>query len=426
MSKILVITVIILGAIALAFLIRTFELSKQLSGRREDVISDKDNNFISMTYPIFLVIYLSCLVFLIARYGKGIPPAGSEHGQKIDMLFDINWSLILTAFTVTHILLFVFARRYRRQPGRKAYYYPHNPKLELLWTAIPALVLTGIVIMGLKTWHQITSPAGPEAINVEIFSEQFKWTARYSGADNKLGEFDYKLTTGNNVLGLVTSETLDEAIKLMEVGADDGSVKGIKMMEAVLNDPKTIMVPEDREKMETDLGIKSRLLRLLYQMKGRHDAKQDKHVYDDVIETDTLHMVVNKLYDFHFRAKDVIHSAYFPHFRAQMNTVPGMTTHFKIKPIFTTEEMRKKTGQPEWNYALICNKVCGSAHYKMKMIIVVETQEQFDNWFKKKDTFGKTYKAHLAELKEAAAKPVSDSTSTAPIAVVDTTVLKKS
>ena len=87
-----------------------------------------------------------------------------------------------------------------------------------------------------------------------------------------------------------------------------------------------------------------------------------------------------------------------PHFRAQMNTVPGMVTEFSFTPVTTTEEMRQKpeviknikeinelrkaNGEDpyEFDFILLCNKICGTAHYNMQRKIVVETQAEFDAW----------------------------------------------
>jgi cytochrome c oxidase subunit II len=263
-------------------------------------------------------------------------------------------------FFLTNTLLFVFSYKYVRKPGVKAFYYPHNNKLEMLWTVVPAIVLAVIIILGLKSWNEITADSGKEAIRVELFSKQFDWTARYAGDDNKLGYFDYKLTTQANELALITSETLDSAILYMEHGNADGTVLGIKLLEEKLNNPKNIFIPEEREKMEADLDRKTRLLRLLYQMRSRHEKNRDAIAYDDIIQKDTLHLMVNKDYELNFRAKDVIHSAYFPHLRAQMNTVPGLTTRLKMKPTITTKEMRTKMNNPNFNYVLMCNKICGA------------------------------------------------------------------
>ncbi|HRO75284.1 MAG TPA: cytochrome c oxidase subunit II [Crocinitomicaceae bacterium] len=393
MSKLLILLVIVLGVVAIAFLMRTYELGRKLSNRKEEEISDKDNDFTSKMFIVFMVFYLASVIYLSYKYGNILNVAASEHGKTVDWIMDFNWVIILATFFITSILLFVFTYKYRRKKGVSAYYYPHNSKLELLWTAVPSAVLTVVVIFGIVAWRDITKASPKDAINVEVFSEQFKWTVRYAGQDNVLGDFDYKLTTDKNLLGLVTTASLDSAIQLMEFGAADGTVLGIKQMEEKLNDKSVIIVPEVREQMVKDLDRKTRLLRHLYQMRGRHDAGRDKNAFDDVIENDTLHLILDKNYEMTFRAKDVIHSALLSHFRVQMNTVPGMVTRFKFKPTITTKEMREKMNDPNFDYALLCNKICGSAHYKMKMIVVVETQEEFDAWMKKKQTFKSTFLA---------------------------------
>lgn len=83
---------------------------------------------------------------------------------------------------------------------------------------------------------------------------------------------------------------------------------------------------------------------------------------------------------FKFRSQDVLHSAYFPHFRVQMNCVPGMNTQFAFTPTKTTEQMRQETSNPEFDYILLCNKICGAAHYNMQMTIKVVSQEEYDRW----------------------------------------------
>ena len=77
-----------------------------------------------------------------------------------------------------------------------------------------------------------------------------------------------------------------------------------------------------------------------------------------------------------------------PHFRAQMNAVPGVPTRFKMTPTITTDSMRTITGDEEFNYVLLCNKVCGSAHFNMQMTIVVDTPEQYEAWLAEQAAFG--------------------------------------
>jgi cytochrome c oxidase subunit 2 len=114
-------------------------------------------------------------------------------------------------------------------------------------------------------------------------------------------------------------------------------------------------------------------------MQGMYSDSISRYADDD-FTTKELFLVKDQEYFFVLRSQDVLHSAYFPHFRAQMNCVPGERTSLKVKPIFTTAEMREKTGNPEFNFILMCNKICGVSHSNMKMPVTVGTQEEFDAW----------------------------------------------
>jgi cytochrome c oxidase subunit 2 len=156
-------------------------------------------------------------------------------------------------------------------------------------------------------------------------------------------------------------------------------------------------------------------------MKARHNAKVDAAAWDDIIQKDTLYLCANKEYEMNFRSKDVIHSAHFPYFRAQMNTVPGMTTRFKFTPDVTTKQMRERMGDSKFNYVLLCNKICGGAHYKMKMIVVVLGEKEYKKWFEAKQaaTFKSTFFGATEEKEETPAEGTTPADSTGAV-VADT------
>lgn len=404
-SKLIFLIVIVLGVIALAQLVRVYELSSKLRNRGEHEVSNRDNKMNAQMMLLFMVGLFVSFIYLMLEYGwTGRGDAASAHGVELDWLLNLNLIIIIAVFFLTNTMLFFFAFRYVRKEGVKAYFYPHNNKLEMLWTVVPACVLAVIIILGLKSWNEVTDDAKDESIRVELFSKQFDWTARYAGDDNKLGRFDYKLTLDNNELALLTATTIDSAIHAMEFGPT-----GIKTLISKLNDRTIMLIPEDKEKMENDLSRKERLIRLLYQMRARHDGKVDAQAWDDIIQKDTLFLCVDKEYEFNFRSKDVIHSAFFPNFRAQMNTVPGMTTRFKFVPNVTSKEMRKRKNDDKFNYVLMCNKICGGAHYKMKMIVVVLSKTEYKQWMtgKKKQTFKDAYFATAAPAAPAEAAPIA-------------------
>lgn len=150
---------------------------------------------------------------------------------------------------------------------------------------------------------------------------------------------------------------------------------------------------------------------------------EDPNAQDDKVVQE-LHLPKGKKVVFKIRSQDVLHSAYMPHFRAQMNAVPGMVTQFAFIPTVTTAEMRqneaivakvnkinkiraKKSvdlvakGQAAldpytFDYLLLCNKICGASHYNMQMKIVVDTPEDFKKWLSEKPTFGTAWKESIA------------------------------
>ena len=105
---------------------------------------------------------------------------------------------------------------------------------------------------------------------------------------------------------------------------------------------------------------------------------EDENASDDII-TREVHLVVDQPVLLKMRSQDVIHSAFLPHFRVQMNCVPGMSTQFGFTPTQTTAEMKEQEGE-DFDFVLLCNKICGAAHYNMKMKFIVESQEDYDAW----------------------------------------------
>jgi cytochrome c oxidase subunit II len=173
----------------------------------------------------------------------------------------------------------------------------------------------------------------------------------------------------------------------------------------------------------------------------------DPNAQDDIQATE-LHLPKGKKVLFKIRSQDVLHSAYMPHFRAQMNCVPGMVTQFAFTPTQTTVEMRdtkqiaekvkeinrirtekskllvaegKEALEPyTFDYLLLCNKICGKSHYNMQMKIVVSEPKEFNSWLKEKQTFAQIMKAdqESKEVKpEEVVAPVVDSTSLAQVIV---------
>jgi cytochrome c oxidase subunit 2 len=177
----------------------------------------------------------------------------------------------------------------------------------------------------------------------------------------------------------------------------------------------------------------------------------DPYAQDDIVVTE-LHIPKGKKILFKMRSQDVLHSAYMPHFRAQMNCVPGMVTQFAFEPIYTTAEYRELPFMVEkvaninalrskksiglvakgetaldpytFDYLLLCNKICGASHYNMQMKIIVDTPEDYKAWLKDKATIVSEVKAAMAEPAAADGTSGTDSTKTKDTAVVAVMAMK--
>ena len=265
-----------------------------------------------------------------------VQPIASKHGVVTERLFWITMGITCTVFILTQIFLFYFAFKYQHSTDRKAYFFPHNNKLELFWTGVPAIVLAVLIISGWRAWVDITAIAPDNAEVVEIMGYQYAWAVRYPGADKKLGDYDYKEIDATNQLGIDFS---------------------------------------------------------------------DRNAFDDFVPRE-IHIPKGKPVEFKIRARDVIHSVYAPHFRLQMNAVPGMPTRFWFEPTKSTADMREETGNPDFNYELVCNKICGKGHFAMKYIIVVDEPAEYEEWYAAQDPWLKVNADYLSQvpenLKEAA------------------------
>jgi cytochrome c oxidase subunit 2 len=93
-----------------------------------------------------------------------------------------------------------------------------------------------------------------------------------------------------------------------------------------------------------------------------------------------------------------------PHFRAQMNCVPGMKTEFHFTPTITTAEMREKTKNPDFDYVLLCNKICGATHWNMQMKIIVDSPEDYAKWLAEQKTFKEKNMAQVNLVENIAIK----------------------
>ena len=377
MNNLLLALVVVLAVVAIAQIARIYHLAATLRNQREENISQADNKLNATLMLAFMIALFAFFIWqLIAFKDVVLPVPASEHGVRVENLLTVNWIIIFAVFFLVNFLLFYFSWKYQRDLSRKAAYRAHNNKLEFIWTIIPSMVLAFLIIYGLNVWNDIMDDPSEDAISIELYAKQFDWTARYSGNDGELGPANFTLISNTNPLGLITRGSIDEKVKEI-----DTEVSGLR---AQLD---TAILPDSRvEEIEDKIALLGRQrARVMNYSSGQ--VADLNIANDDRIVKGEFHIPVGREVSFTFRSRDVIHSAYMPHFRAQMNCVPGMTTTFKFTPTITTDSMRTLLDDEQFNYVLLCNKVCGTSHYNMQMNIIVESEEDYQAWLAEQKAF---------------------------------------
>ena len=377
MTELLIIVAIVVAVIAIAQVVRIFELTNKIKGIKESDITDKDNDTQGKLLLTFGILFIASFFVMTAKWNHLLLPiSASEHGVDIDFLMDLSMGLIIIVFLITQPILFYFSYKYRGRKDRTATFISHNDKAEIIWTIVPAVVLTVLIVYGLQTWSNIMDRSDlDDAVVVEVYGKQFDWTVRYAGADNDLGAANVRFIGGLNTVGVIS----ESAYAKQMAGLDNNIAKAHVQMAEELNANKRVKIEARLAKMESK---KSTLTSLV-----STTAKDLLAAAEDDVIVKELHFPVNKTVHLKFRSQDIIHSAYLPHFRVQMNCVPGMNTDFVFKPTITTEEMRVETANEEFEYVLLCNKICGAAHYNMQLKVIVESEEDYNKWIAEQTNF---------------------------------------
>jgi len=207
MSTTWIIIALILGFIVIFQIAKASEYVAIMRGEKKT--RQESNRINAFLMLVFLVGGLIGVWYCNERLkNKILPEAASDHGERIDSMIWITLAITGIVFVITQILLFWFSYKYQERENRRAFYFPHNNRLEVIWTVIPAITLTILVGFGLYYWFQITGDAPKDAIQVEVTGKQFNWEFRYPGKDGVFGKKYYKEVNEakSNPLGQIWSD----------------------------------------------------------------------------------------------------------------------------------------------------------------------------------------------------------------------------
>ncbi|MFQ5448665.1 MAG: cytochrome c oxidase subunit II, partial [Saprospiraceae bacterium] len=251
-----------------------------------------------------------------------------------------NLTLVITGivFVICHILLFYFAYKYRGRKGAKSVFIPHDNKLEIIWTAIPAVVMCFLVIRGLVAWNDVMADISPDEdyLEIEATGSQFLWYLRYPGADGKLGTRNYKLITGKNPLGQdwTDDKNLDDFQPndiVLPVG------KKVRVRITARDVLHSFFLPHFRVKMDAVPGMPTYF------------------VFTPTVTTE----------EYRQRLKD------YPEYQQ-----PSDPNDTESEPLWKT-----------FNYELACAELCGKGHFSMRKLVKIVTEEEYQSWLNEQQSY---------------------------------------
>ena len=343
MSPIIIVAGVLL-LVVLFLLFRVQQLTSVLSGDLKTKIPS-GNKLNGLLMIVFFVVGIVMFFYSSVTYWDDmILPLASEHGAGTDTMFWITMVIVTLVFVLVNGVLFVFAYKYQHKKDYQAYFFPHNNKLEMIWTIVPAIVLAILIFGGWKSWTAVTGAAPEESAVIEIMGKQFAWMVRYPGDDKKLGNAHYTYIDDVNEMGIDCKD---------KNSYDDFIAREIHL---VVGKP------------------------VLFKIKSR----------------DVLHSVFLP----HFRQKmDAVPGMPTRMWFTPTKTTAEMRAELSNHPAYQEVDDNGKKRYETFNYELACTEVCGRGHFAMKKLVVVETQEEYDAWYAKQKSFFAT-NADKACMKE--------------------------
>jgi len=332
MTAFIIILSIALLVVVILQISKLTELYTLIRGEEEvELRSNHNQGRALLLFMIGLLILVVLSAYWMKNYMMGYGPhkGASAHGNTLDNLFNVTLLFCGIVFVITHVALFYLAYRYKKVKGSKGTHWSHNNTLEIVWSAIPAVVMTYLVIKGLLAWNTVMADINPDedVMEIEATGYQFAWHLRYPGPDGVIGARDYKKTRPDNPLG------------------QDWT------------DPKNF---DDFHPDELWLPV-------------------NKKVRVRIIARDVLHSFFLP----HFRVKmDAV-----PGLPTYFVFTPIKTTEEYREELSNYSEynVHKDPNDPtspllweDFNYELACAELCGKSHYSMRRIVRIVSQEEYD------------------------------------------------
>lgn len=339
MTALLATLCIILIAVVAVQIGKVTELASKIRGEEDS--QERSNRTTSRWLLIFMILFLVfCVVsaYYYKNYMLGYGPheSASAHGKSLDKMFNVTVIVTGIVFFITHIALFWFSYKYRQRKGGKAIFLPHNNTLEVVWTVIPAVVMTFLVVGGLDAWNEVMADVGTDedVIEIEAMGYQFAWQLRYPGPDGKLGPRDFRLTSGTNPVGQDwTDESNLDDIHPGEIVLPVGKKVRVRILARdVLHD---FYLPQFRVKMDAVPGMPTYFV--FTPEKTTEEYRQSLREYAEYQVPDP-------------------------------------------------NDPEKQLWE-NFNYELACAELCGKGHWSMRRLVRIVSEEEYKDWLDQQPSY---------------------------------------
>ncbi len=348
MTGFIVLSIVALLAVVAIQVGKISDLFTKIHGEEET--ERRSNEFHSRFGVAFMILFLVGSVVSAWYYknymmGYGPHESASVHGAGIHGLWDQTVFFTGIIFVATQIALFWFAFQFRGRKTHKAQFISHDNRLEVIWTAIPAVVMCYLVVQGLLVWNNSMADVKPgeDHIEIEATGYQFAWNIRYPGADGALGKKNFKLINpGKNDLGQDwTDQKNFDDFNANEIVLPVG--KKIRVRITSKDVLHNFYLPHFQVKMDAIPGLPTYF------------------VFTPIKTTEQYRLELKKYDEYN---------------------VPA--------------DPKEPNGPRKWevfNYELACAELCGKGHFSMQKIVKIVSMEEYQKWLTtQKSTYESTVK----------------------------------
>lgn len=293
-------------------------------------------------------------------YGQNhglLPIAASEEAPLVDGLFNVMMTIGTGIFLLVQGVIIISIIRFRRREGDDTDGPPvhGNIPLEILWTAIPAIIVLGISVYSFEVYLR---EGGVDPMN---------HAAAHAPKPERMAQMP----------GSAIAATLTDT----PAAAPATENRNQQEQEQALQDPATAMVRDASIPQRKDApaegvtggrvgatpGKQGKAPAMVVNVTGLQFAWIFTYPDSGVVAAE-LHVPSGREVKLNISANDVIHAFWVPEFRLKQDAVPGLQSELRFTPTRIGE------------YPLICAELCGAYHGAMKTKVLVQAPGDFDNW----------------------------------------------